>query len=434
MARHLQLRHLTFFAAAAPPVAFDFDPGLNVIFSGSSNAANLIIESVDFVLGAARKPMLARFGFNKVVLSIEGSDGTLFTLERNIGGAAIRVYDGLPVPDAPVENVRTISPKHNPLAPDNISRFLLDRIGLGEALHWAKEDETFNNLSFRSIAHYFIVNEHDIHKEGSLIETGQSRAPNFELSLFDLLHGNHNPEAARLTETDSTLQLLRLARLQTLESIIETAKRHLERGTGSLEVTGHSNLEPSRSDAGQHRQSLDSQPLRGLIEELEDRLSALSWLTRRVGEHAEPAAIETESPEERLCQCVAQLLSEWDMPNAETIEFDPSTRDLIVNECPRGGLNKLGRGIVHAAFKIALLKLAFRHRYPHAGFVLMHAPFIESRARDSDDDASKAIMKSRFYETLSDFESGQLIVIQRGASMAGVTARVQRADFTERPS
>ena len=419
MARHVQLRHLAFFATGTHPVSFDFHPGLNLIYSGSSNAANLIIEAVDFVLGAARKPTLARFGFNKVALSIEEGDGTLFTLERHLGGAAIRVYDGPPAQDIPAESVKTISPKHNPQAPDNISKLLLDKIGLGEALHWAEADETFKNLSFRSIAHYFVVNEHDIHKEASLIDTGQSAAPDFGLAIFNLLHGNYNPQAARLAETDTTLQLLRLARLQTLEGVIETAKRHLENSRRTAGISEHDNK------AG-------CQPLDALIEELEDRMSALSWLTRRVDESSEPAVIETESPDERLCQGIAHLLSDWHMPNAAMIGFDPVTRDFILAETPRGGLSKLGRGVVHAAFKIALLRLALQQKLPHAGFVLLHSPFLESRVRDFDDEADKAIMQSQFYETLSELQSGQIIVVQRGSTIEGLTGRGQRADFVEK--
>ena len=362
--------------------------------------------------------MLAGYGFNKVALSIEEGDGTVFTLERSAGGAAVRVYNGPPALDVRAENVKAISPWHNPLAPGNISKFLLDKIGLGEALHWAEADETFKNLSFRSIAHYFVVNENDIQKHGSLIEAGQSRSPDFELAIFNLLHGNYNPEAAKLAETDSTLLLLRLARLQTLEGVIATAKRHLERNTGSGQDT-----------------KANSQPLQDLIDELEDRLSALSWLTRRVDERAEPAALDSETPETRLCQGVAQLLSQWQMPNTEMFHFDPVTRDFILAEKPRRALSKLDRSVVHAAFKIALMKVALRQNLPHAGFLLMHAPFLEGRPRDprdSNDETAKAHMQAHFYKTLAELKRGQLIIIQQGPDIEGLSGRVHHANFSEK--
>ena len=41
-------------------------------------------------------------------------------------------------------------------------------------------------------------------------------------------------------------------------------------------------------------------------------------------------------------------------------------------------------------------------------------------------------MQSQFYETLSELQSGQIIVVQRGSTIEGLTGRAQRADFVEK--
>ena len=80
--------------------------------------------------GAALRDIPERVGYDRVFLGIEDSFGETFTFERSTSGGDFLCYDGLHRAVPKDTQAVVLRAKHNPNREDNLSRFLLKRIGL----------------------------------------------------------------------------------------------------------------------------------------------------------------------------------------------------------------------------------------------------------------------------------------------------------------
>lgn len=219
---HLMLRHIAFVGAKKETAQLTFDSGLNVIYGASETGKSFLVEAIDFMLGSSKslRDIPERVGYETIFLGVEESDGTLFTLERAAAGGKFRYYEGLHTARPQDGETKTLGPKHNPTNHENVSTFLLEKIGLaGKKIRKNARGET-NSLSFRNLAHLCLISEGAIQKEGSPIETGQYTTRTAELSAFKLLLTGIDDSAIEPDEAQRTKRLSRSAKIEVIDDLI----------------------------------------------------------------------------------------------------------------------------------------------------------------------------------------------------------------------
>ena len=225
----LTLRHLCFTGPRREPAEIDFSHGLNVIHGASETGKSFILEALDFMLGsgAVLRDIPERVGYDRAFLGIEDSFGETFTLERSTSGGDFLCYDGLHrAAPKDIQGV-VLRAKHNPNRQDNVSRFLLKRIGLdGKRIRKNARGET-NSLSFRNLAHLCLINEGDIQKQGSPFETGQVISRTSEMSTLKLLLTGVDDSAVVPAEQDRTRSLSRTAKVEVIDELIVSYRDRL---------------------------------------------------------------------------------------------------------------------------------------------------------------------------------------------------------------
>ena len=225
----LTLRHILFTGPRKEPAGLKFGPGLNVVYGASETGKSFILEAIDFMLGSTKalRDIPERVGYDSVFLGVENGSGDSFTLERATAGGGFRCYDGLHFQRPDGVEARTLGPKHNPTNNENVSMFLLERIGLaGTRIRKNARGES-NTLSFRNLAHLCLISEGNVQKEGSPIETGQVISRTAELSTFKLLLTGIDDSAIEPQEAQHARRLSRTAKIEIIDDLIAEQKDRL---------------------------------------------------------------------------------------------------------------------------------------------------------------------------------------------------------------
>ncbi len=111
----------------------------------------------------------------------------MFTLTRATTGGQFQMYEGLHDSVPAGVTALVLGAIHSSKKATNVSRFLLEKVGLdGKKVRTGADNET-RGVSFRDLCHVCIITETDIQKKGSPIETGQVVTKPVEDSVFRLL-------------------------------------------------------------------------------------------------------------------------------------------------------------------------------------------------------------------------------------------------------
>lgn len=246
----LTLRHLAFTGSSKETARVDFGPGLNVIHGASETGKSFILEALDFMLGAssALRDIPERVGYDKVFLGVEDIEGQLFTLERAAAGGQFSVYQGLHDKTPADAEITVLASKHNPTRENNISTFLLSKIGLADKrLRRNKRGDT-NALSFRNLAHLCLISEAEIQKHGSPIETGQPMARTPEMATFKLLLSGVDDSAIRPVDESPKERSTRVAKEEVIGQIIAEYRERLQGLVGDEDDRGELEDQVARLD------------------------------------------------------------------------------------------------------------------------------------------------------------------------------------------
>lgn len=189
MTNRLRLRYVSFHGPSRFPAIVPFGAGLNVIFGASNTGKSFIVDAIDFMLGGKGplRDIPERIGYTTVMLAVEVGDGSQFTLVRTVEGGPFIVYDGLHYESVPEGEGITLAEQHNDRRDDNLSAFLLKKIGLDhKRIRRNKKGDT-QNLSFRNIARLIVINEEEIIQQRSPLSDGNYSADTANTSVFKLL-------------------------------------------------------------------------------------------------------------------------------------------------------------------------------------------------------------------------------------------------------
>ncbi|MET8628563.1 ATP-binding protein [Kitasatospora sp. NPDC004669] len=89
----LRLTHLTYAGSGKPTARVAFGPDLTVIYGASDTGKSFIVESIEYMLGGARLPLIPEAdGYSQIFLGLQMPDGAPITLVRRPGAGTVAVH------------------------------------------------------------------------------------------------------------------------------------------------------------------------------------------------------------------------------------------------------------------------------------------------------------------------------------------------------
>jgi len=182
---YIQLRKVE-FTGPEKSVDIELFPGVNVICGASDTGKSFLAETIDFMLGGTSlKEIPERVGYGTIGLMLTTTEDQKWQLERAISGGDFNLTNLDTNSDS--EPIK-LGQKHVHNRIDNLSGFLLDKIGLlGKRILKSSVKGTTQNLSFRNLARLVIVQESEIQQSGSPFWGGQYTQKTSELATVKLM-------------------------------------------------------------------------------------------------------------------------------------------------------------------------------------------------------------------------------------------------------
>lgn len=294
MIKGLRLKSLSFHGPDREPAIIEFGPGLNVLFGVSQTGKSFIVNTIDFMLGGKGplRDIPERVGYNQILLAIETLEHEKFTIVRAPEGGEFRIYSGLFSTELPEEEGKMLSEKHNEKNDDNLSAFLLSKLGfLRKRLRKNKQNET-QSLSFRNIARLLIINETEIIRESTPLSDGNYSVDTTNTSVFKFMLTGVDDSALMSAKTHTPEEHSRGAQIDLLDQLIGSyqqqikklanPKEDLEEQREKLEVSLASQgelltlSETTFKDAASRRRETAKR-----VEEMHNRLTEITLLLER---------------------------------------------------------------------------------------------------------------------------------------------------------
>ena len=176
---------------------------------------------------------------------------------------------------------------------------------------------------------------------------------------------------------------------------------------------------------------VELETLRGDLEQVE-KLRQMKEETERITNAGRSPAREWEPlPASALrvfCGEVETVLKEWNWKGEPRVEFDQQDYDLIIDGQARQSHGKGVRGVLYAAFTVALLRYGRSRGRPHPGFVIVDSPLIaykKGRKGDNEDRPIDAGVEMRFWQSLAQVSPDiQIIIVENKEPPAEVGSAV----------
>lgn len=242
---YLQLRSIRFRGPKAE-AELEFHSGINVICGASDTGKSFLADSIDFVLGgSALKEIPERAKYDQLDLSLAATGHEDFKLKRSMSGGNFQLFD---LNEGDNLEPKTLKEKHAHDKADNLSGYLLEKIGLlGKRIIKSKAKGTTQSLSFRNLARLVIVQEGEIQHAGSPFWSGQYTTKTSEIATVKLLltgidDSSVVPDADQSPDNSRQIALIDelLSDIQTeiedLGEDREELEEQLERLEGSIET------------------------------------------------------------------------------------------------------------------------------------------------------------------------------------------------------
>jgi len=256
MTPRIRLDRLTFVGPQQTAAAVRLDDHLTVVCGASDTGKSFIVEAIDFALGRSTAPrdIPQRVGYDRVRLQLGTDDGEhTWTLERSMAGGGYRLAEGVVRDDESITADDTLSDKHKHATTDNISGWLLQKIGLlGSRVQRNKSGET-NSLSFRNLGKLLIVDEEDIIAQRSPFLSGQYTTATIEFAVLKLFltgiddSGMVNSKAIKSSEQDNSIKI------GLLEEMIHSLEQEIQDVAPEAELRDQlSRLDATIAEIGQH--------------------------------------------------------------------------------------------------------------------------------------------------------------------------------------
>ncbi len=253
------LRHLCFTGTDKQTALLSFNAGLNVLYGASETGKSFVLEAIDFMLGSNTelRDIPERIGYDRLFLGVEINKEE-FTFVRGTGGGNYQLFNGLHQTIPHDQQATVLSAKHSAANENNISNYLLTKIGLNGKQVKTKASGDTRNLSFRDLSHLSLIDEGRIQKTGSPIEaTGQYLFKTVEYSIFKLLLTGVDDSAVIAVEEPTTTVQNKASKIELIDELIASYSSKLS-GSTNTENDLKDQLEKLERTIGRDQQDLNT--------------------------------------------------------------------------------------------------------------------------------------------------------------------------------
>jgi len=183
--KSIQLEQIEFIGPDRLRV-IEFAEGVNVICGASDTGKSFLAEAIDFMFGGSTlKEIPERVPYASANMGFNFGEADRWKVKRALAGGNFQLLPVTADGDGASVNLKQ---QHAQGRTDNISGFLLDKIGLlNKRILKSKSKGTTQSLSFRNLARLVIVQEGEIQSPLSPFLTGQFIGPTPEMATVKLL-------------------------------------------------------------------------------------------------------------------------------------------------------------------------------------------------------------------------------------------------------
>ncbi|MFJ9080345.1 hypothetical protein ACIRO3_34695 [Streptomyces sp. NPDC102278] len=231
----IRLLHLTFAGAGRVTAQVVFDERLTVIYGASDTGKSFVTEAIDYMLGARKLSLIPEAeGYSQILLGLELPDRQVITLMRGPESSRISVFH---------DDVRDLVYRASDLelsvstrGSKNISRYLLEKLGLHDALIATNDTGGTKPLGLRDLLHLCLISEtRMVSKVPSVLRsTGTSGQTAHKSVLKLLLTGQGEP--AGEARPNASQRRLQKGKIGLLDELILDLQRQLAQGGNESEL------------------------------------------------------------------------------------------------------------------------------------------------------------------------------------------------------
>lgn len=165
-----------------------FTKGLNIITGPSDCGKSYIFQCINYMLGASTPPKSIKESkpYNTIELELFDYKSNTYTLKSGLRGGDFKLYRKKINDISEHDNYETLKRKHDPNNDNNISAFLLKLNNLYQKKIRTNAQGKTRSLSYRDVIKFLMINEENIIKEDSLIQSHYTKKTE-ESNVFKLI-------------------------------------------------------------------------------------------------------------------------------------------------------------------------------------------------------------------------------------------------------
>ncbi|WP_269508721.1 hypothetical protein [Corynebacterium faecium] len=220
----LQITHIAFATAGGESVNIEFGPKANIIHGPSDTGKSALVNALDFVLGGSKLRNFPELKpYTAILLGLKLPSEQLITLIRRKSESTVALHQGKLFALPLTEPDEILEARHDSKKRSNISRFLLEQIGLDGKKVRRNASNATHTLSFRDIARVCIVTETAMQADDAPGTTGQFINKTKERSVIRLLLSGEDDSGlvAGPTREENRIKQARLQLLSELKLVLE---------------------------------------------------------------------------------------------------------------------------------------------------------------------------------------------------------------------
>ncbi|PTW48888.1 hypothetical protein C8J25_101388 [Sphingomonas faeni] len=226
----ITLRHLAFTGPDVETANLDFVNGLNVLYGASNTGKSFALKALNFMFGGSvpLPGIEQRVDYDALWMGLVLPDGKHVTVYRAASGGAFKIFDGLLTSTPSGEEGQLLQAQHDAKRPDNLSQYLLTKIGMSGKVVAKNMNGEKESLSFRNLAPYMFVSEETIISERSpVLFSGQVIRETAEKNIFKVLLTGRDDSAVVTTQDPKLRKASQTAQIALIDEWIASLKDQL---------------------------------------------------------------------------------------------------------------------------------------------------------------------------------------------------------------
>ncbi|CAK9892394.1 Chromosome partition protein Smc [Pseudomonas fluorescens] len=281
------IKSLEFVGAQVVPVRLSFGAGLNLVYGASNTGKSFALKAIDFMLGGGDSlpDLPERSDYDTILMGIELRGVGKYTILRSLSGGAYKFFDGLHDFSQLPETCKVLQPTQRSRNKESLPGFLLEYLELSGKQLAKNQSGEKENLSFRELMPYVLVDETSIQAERSPVETdlGPVTRPK-ERSVFRALLTGADDKSIIPVLDSTRFNASRSTKIEVIQSLLKDIESRLD-----ADYPDVSDLyaQKDRLDASLDKIKLQMQSYRSLSTELLSEKRTLSQTLSQSSERAE---------------------------------------------------------------------------------------------------------------------------------------------------